>query len=213
MYSHPGRALNDYLPPFSRILALSHPMILFTNEATVATYSYQRRHHQHTYIITRPFADTFFGNLTAYTTEILLSDVWNRCTYDRRFRLENVLPSYSLMTLNQVAFLQEVVRYDPYGSEYFVWVDAGVGRFDPSFKHTAWPSITALRRYDSDGRRLLVQGAVPSVMADSLKTRASVTHPLDNEGKATHISIHKVDVSSHTFVKQTHHKTNNKHIP
>ena len=171
-------------------------MIVYTNEAAVATYAQQRRQHQHTYIITRPYADTFFGNLTEYTTEVLLSSAWKQCTFDRRYRLENALPNYSIITLNKIAFLQEVVTYDPYGSEYFIWVDAGLGRFDPALKYAAWPDVIALRRYDVEGNQVLVQGAVPSSMGERLKTRAraradsdALTHPLDTDGKTGGMSL------------------------
>lgn len=116
--------LNDYLERSRSMLRVRLPMVVFTEEEEIVEHVRKVREEyglsDKTHIVCLPFDQTFFYRdlevLEKRMGEFTIVN-WNR---------HKDTPLYVLLNNNKFDFLQRSMEINPFGSEFFIWMDMGI---------------------------------------------------------------------------------------
>lgn len=134
-------------------------MVVYVDNAEHASFVAERRLGMPTRIITLPLRKIKFYKLRHMVEHIQQSSTWRNNT-KYLGRLENQLPMYIVIIFNKFAFMEEVARVNPFNSNYFWWLDAGLSRFwepEIALKQSPWPNMTRVQQLDPKGDRVFLK--------------------------------------------------------
>jgi len=132
-YWHIGRSpLNKFKKDFSQLLQTDAPMVIFV-EPSMAEFVHKTRPPQfQTQIVTLEIKDMYFYKYHDRIQEITQSEFWVECLGSRKYTDRLLLPDgeslFSIIIHNKLQLLYEVSASNPFHSNFFMWVDAGISK-------------------------------------------------------------------------------------
>lgn len=117
----PDRSEYDYLKFMAITLRLQYPMIIFCRKEHISFVQQNRKEHMYTTLITNEM-------FPLEGTSVTMSSILLSKTYNRK-QIEFSLPTYIPLQFSKFIWLKEAMKANPYHSDYFYWIDAGLGRF------------------------------------------------------------------------------------
>lgn len=121
-----GRTLGEYMQWIEKTLQLNCNLFIVT-EAKFVPFMKQKRPHA-TYIHEDTLENASYYKYLPRMKEILESDTYKqRIAYPQR--VECVLPEYNVIQYSKFGWLEEAIRVNPFQSDTFYWMDAGISRF------------------------------------------------------------------------------------
>lgn len=122
-----GRRMDQYIQWFTETLKIPAPMVVFVEPGLVDLVK-EIRGETPTKIIPQTLGSSPFGWSYPKVQHILASEEWRR-TQKNPGDLTNKLPGYSVVTNNKFAWLWNAIDENPFHTELFFWIDAGLSRF------------------------------------------------------------------------------------
>ena len=151
-----GRKWESYLEWFDKTLKLKCPMVLFITE-DVREFVEERRLKIPTEIIVKTVDDIPYQHLSSSIQQILESDEYKEKMLDTD-RIECQHAIYSVIQYSKFPWLMQAIDENPYGSDFFFWLDAGGSRFFEDFNlDHQYPSESAIESLESMGESFLLQ--------------------------------------------------------
>ena len=151
-----GRKWDEYLKWFDITLKLKVPMVLFVTEDLVE-FVRERRADDQTEIIIQDIDEIPYYYLKDSIQEILDSDQYKEDISDPE-RIECKQAMYSVIQYSKFPWLTKASEVNPFGSDYFFWLDAGASRFFEGYDLSQeYPSKEALESLEGMGESFLVQ--------------------------------------------------------
>jgi len=140
-----GRKWSDYLEWFKETLQIPIPMIIFIEEDDSLTEFIKKYRipNVKTNIIYQPLFRLPYAYYYNSFTEILNSESYKSKIRDLN-RVECILPFYNIIQYSKFKWLETIVNENPFQSEYFFWIDAGISRFIPTELYTKIKSLLQL---------------------------------------------------------------------
>ena len=116
--------LDDYLKLSQHMLSLRLPLVIYTDDDFIMDHVYKTRAEygllEKTLIVRLPFEQTFFYKdldiLKQRMQEYTIGN-WNK---------DKDTPLYTLLNNNKFDFLQRTIDANPFGTEFFLWMDMGI---------------------------------------------------------------------------------------
>jgi hypothetical protein len=122
-----GRTVNEYMQWIEKTLQLNCNLFIVT-EAKFVPFMKEKRPHYPMYIHEDTLENAFYYKYLPRMKEILESDAYKqRIAYPKR--VECVLPEYNVIQYSKFGWLEEAMRVNPFHTEHFFWMDAGISRF------------------------------------------------------------------------------------
>lgn len=123
------RSHEEYLGYFKNILSLDSNLIIFIDEKDLHTVEVFRSKidpfFEKTKIITKRFVDLeAFQRFYEKSKKVMQSDYFLKNRYESHTPEMNY-PEYNIINFNKVSFLEESIKNNWFGSNYFIWIDAG----------------------------------------------------------------------------------------
>lgn len=124
-----GRTLADYKQwLLSTVRAVHNPIILFLDITLGWKDDILSARTEGLHIIETPLSDIIMWKHRDRITEIL-NDPAFKATQKHPNDITNRLPEYCMIQYSKFGFLEWAVKNNPFKSEYFCWMDAGISRF------------------------------------------------------------------------------------
>jgi len=122
-----GRKFKEYLSWFKETLKVTRPMVIFVEESLVS-FVEECRKNLPTKIITQPLEEIPYYNLTENINDILNSEGFKKkaAALDR---VECKLALYNSIIYSKFQWVKRIISENPFESELFMWMDAGLSRF------------------------------------------------------------------------------------
>ena len=122
-----GRTLGEYMQWIEKTLQLNCNLFIVT-EAKFVPFMKEKRPHYATYIHEDTLENASYYKYLPRMKEILESDAYKqRIAYPQR--VECVLPEYNVIQYSKFGWLEEAMKINPFQSDTFFWMDAGISRF------------------------------------------------------------------------------------
>ena len=122
-----GRTVNEYMQWIEKTLQLNCNLFIVT-EAKFVPFMKEKRPHYPMYILEDTLENASYYKYLPHMKEILESDAFKqRIAYPQR--VECVLPEYNVIQYSKFGWLEEAMRVNPFHTEHFFWMDAGISRF------------------------------------------------------------------------------------
>ena len=122
-----GRSIEEYLSWIEKTLQLNCNLFIVT-EAKFVPFMKEKRPHYATYIHEDTLENASYYKYLPRMKEILESDAYKqRIAYPNR--VECVLPEYNVIQYSKFGWLEEAIRINPFQTDTFYWMDAGISRF------------------------------------------------------------------------------------
>ena len=151
-----GRKWDEYLKWFDTTLQLKVPMVLFVTEDLVE-FVRERRGDDQTELIIQSIEEIPYYYLKDSIQEILDSEQYKEDISDPD-RIECKQSMYSIIQYSKFPWLTKAVEVNPFGSDYFFWLDAGGSRFFEGYDLSQeYPSKEAVESLEGMGESFLVQ--------------------------------------------------------
>lgn len=123
-----GRKLTDYLEWIKKTLQLNCNLFIVTERKFVDFMKEHRPSHYNTYIKEDTLENASYYKYLPRMKEILKSEAYKkRIAYPNR--VECTLPEYNVIQYSKFGWLTQAIKENPFDSEYFFWMDAGISRF------------------------------------------------------------------------------------
>jgi len=126
-----GRKWTDYLEWFRETLRLPFPMMVFVPSELEAFVKEHRTGFPKTMVVIQELEEIPYAYLAEKMASILASPEYQGRIQAPQ-RVECKLPFYSLVQFSKFKWLRKAVTLNPFDSEYFYWIDAGISRFIPN---------------------------------------------------------------------------------
>jgi len=136
-----GRTLDEYLSWIEKTLQLNCNLYIVTEAKFVPFMIAKRPSHYATYIHEDTLENASYYKYLPRIKEILESDTYKqRIAYPQR--VECILPEYNVIQYSKFGWLEEAIRINPFQSDTFFWMDAGISRFFGTMDITLpYPSV------------------------------------------------------------------------
>ena len=122
-----GRTVGEYMQWIEKTLQLNCNLFIVT-EAKFVPFMKEKRPHYATYIHEDTLENASYYKYLPRMKEILESDAYKqRIAYPQR--VECVLPEYNVIQYSKFGWLEEAMKINPFQSDTFFWMDAGISRF------------------------------------------------------------------------------------
>lgn len=128
-----GRKYSDYIQWFKKTLTLNSSIFIFSDKKTIEIVRGEREKlklptcYMTMDINDHPFYDLFFKKNKRIVTS---SDYISKVPHPGRVEVKN--PYYNIIQWGKVELLKIALHdYNPFNSQYAVWIDAGISRFFP----------------------------------------------------------------------------------
>jgi hypothetical protein len=119
-----GRKLDDYIQWIQKTLQLNCNLFIVTE----STFVPLMKRPYPTYIKEDTLENAAYYKYLPQMKEILESDAYKkRIAYPTR--IECILPEYNVIQYSKFGWLEEAIRLNPFQTDYFFWMDAGISRF------------------------------------------------------------------------------------
>lgn len=122
-----GRSFEDYLSWFSETLKVKSPMVIFVEES-LKSFVETNRKGLPTKIIVQPLEEIPYYELNGEIQDILDSENFKN-NIGAPTRVECKMSLYNVVIYSKFPWVQRVIEENPFNSEYFMWIDAGLSRF------------------------------------------------------------------------------------
>jgi len=122
-----GRSWNDYLDWFGKTLSINCPMVVYVEEKTIS-FVEQKRNNFPTKIISKKIEDLEYFQYKNDIDRILSSKMYLNSIKDPN-RIECKYSLYNIIQYSKFEFVHSVSKENPFNSDYFIWMDAGLSRF------------------------------------------------------------------------------------
>ncbi|MBN2374680.1 hypothetical protein JXL19_12930 [bacterium] len=123
-----GRNINQYLEWFKRTLKLNTPMIVYVESKFEDFVKQNRPLEYKTKIIIQRMEDLSYFKYKEHILRIINSKEY-KAKIRHPDRIECILPEYDIIQYSKFGWLEEAVRINPFETDYFFWIDAGISRF------------------------------------------------------------------------------------
>ena len=149
-----GRTLDEYMSWIEKTLQLNCNLYIVTEAKFVPFMIAKRPSHYTTYIHEDTLENASYYKYLPRMKEILESDAYKqRIAHPQR--VECVLPEYNVIQYSKFGWLEQAMRLNPFHTEHFFWMDAGISRFfgdvDISLPYPVnLPKCILQKRYDLD---------------------------------------------------------------
>lgn len=185
------RSIDSYIEYFKKILSLDANFVIYVDESMKESLLKHRREFDpflfKTHFICRPLLELeTFQKFYTKTKEVMKSNFFlqNR----REFHTpESWCPEYNLINFNKVSFVEETVLNNPFGTDYFMWLDAGFssGNLPINPQNYKYPNPEKIRILDDEKVHFLSFCQPHEVCLDSyFSTRVAIAGSMF-AGKAT----------------------------
>jgi hypothetical protein len=155
-----GRKLNEYLDWIQKTLKLNCYLYIVTEERFRAFFEENRpaKYKDKTFIKVIKFSDShYYRYLDRMQAIVGTPEYKARIAYPNR--VECVLPEYNVIQYSKFDYLRMAIEENPFGSEYFFWMDAGASRFFQQIDVSRpFPSPTGMKIIQGSGDRFIAQG-------------------------------------------------------
>jgi hypothetical protein len=122
-----GRTIDEYLQWIQKTLQLNCNLFIVT-ESKFVPFMKEHRPHYPTYIKEDRLGNASYYKYLPQMKNILESTEYKKCiAYPNR--VECVLPEYNVIQYSKFGWLEEAMRLNPFHTEHFFWMDAGISRF------------------------------------------------------------------------------------
>lgn len=142
------RSFNQYLEWFTHLLQINCPLACYyddervenvLNTRTYETYKVKRELHNISPLFKK------YKECDLIREKVKLNSIYAKVP------IEYSITSYCLLDISKVFMLKEISNLNPYGSKYFLWIDAGYFRSDPSLNFNLsrkWPDPYKIKHLD-----------------------------------------------------------------
>ena len=121
-----GRTIHEYMQWIEKTLQLNCNLYVVTESKFVPFIKEKRRYPLYIH------EDTL-ENAAYYKYLPRMKDILNSDAYKQRIacpqRVECILPEYNVIQYSKFGWLEEAIRVNPFQSDTFFWMDAGISRF------------------------------------------------------------------------------------
>lgn len=122
-----GRNFDEYLSWFEKTLKVKSPMVVFVDE-NLEEFVKEHRQNLPTKIITQPLEEVPYYFLKDDIQKVL-DDENYKSKIGAPQRVECKMSLYNVIIYSKFPWIKRVIEENPFGSEYFMWIDAGLSRF------------------------------------------------------------------------------------
>lgn len=122
-----GRKFENYLNWFKDTLKVTRPMVIFVEESLV-DFVNENRKNLPTVIISQPLEKIPYYELKN-DIDIILDSKEYQDKIGSPDRVECKLSLYNIIIYSKFPWVKKVIEDNPFKSEYFMWMDAGLSRF------------------------------------------------------------------------------------
>lgn len=149
-----GRTVNEYLKWFRKTLKLNCNLFIVTEEKFKPFIDKFRNKHYKTYVKIDKLENAKYYKYRERMIEILESEEYKKkIAYPER--VECKLPEYNIIQYSKLGWLEDCIELNPFGSEYFFWMDAGLSRFFERRKlNSPYP------RKNIPSKKFIIQGRI-----------------------------------------------------
>ena len=156
-----GRSFDEYLFWFSETLQVKSPMVIFV-EDYLKEFVEKYRKNLPTKIITQPLEKVPYYHLNDKIQQILTSKNFKE-KMSVPSRIECKMSLYNVIIFSKFLWVKTVIEENPFESEYFMWMDAGLSRFFNThgvLLNESYPSESALESLLHNKDSVLIQAAM-----------------------------------------------------
>lgn len=126
-----GRKWSEYLEWFKQTLSLPLKMVIYVGEESLIEYINQYRIKDiPTKVIYQPLHEIPYAYYEG-VFEKILNDPKYKNTIRSPDRVECKVPFYNIIQYSKFKWLEQIAILNPFDTDYFFWMDAGIGRFIP----------------------------------------------------------------------------------
>lgn len=123
-----GRTVHEYMQWIEKTLQLNCNLYIVTEAKFVPFMKEKRPSHYATYIHEDTLENASYYKYLPRIKDILESDAYKeRIAYPER--VECMLPEYNVIQYSKFGWLEEAMKVNPFESDTFFWMDAGISRF------------------------------------------------------------------------------------
>lgn len=123
-----GRKISEYLEWIKNTLKLNCNLYFFTEKKFVNFIKDNRTSNYNTFI-----KEDTLENSKYYKYLDSIKKAMHSCEYKNKMtninRVECRLPEYNIIQYSKFGWLEEAIKENPFNTEYFFWMDAGISRF------------------------------------------------------------------------------------
>jgi len=123
-----GRKISEYLAWIKKTLQLNCNLYIVTEAKFI---DFMRKHRPKKYK-THYVCDTL-SNALYYKYYDQIQEILSSAEYQSKIsypdRVECKLPEYNIIQYSKFGWLQKAIKENPFNTDYFFWVDAGISRF------------------------------------------------------------------------------------
>lgn len=151
-----GRSWSSYLTWFEKTLSINAPMVVFVEEKTY-DFVKSRRNDDNTKIVVQTINDLEMYKYKDRMDKTISSNEYRRTIKDaHRIECKNSL--YTIIQFSKFYWMNQVANDNPFASDYFIWMDAGLSRFfDDLNTSNRYPSERMETQLLSFGDRTFIQ--------------------------------------------------------
>lgn len=154
-----GRKIADYLDWIRKTLQLNCQLYIVTEEKFRAFFEENRpaKYKDKTIIKVIQFSDSYYYKYLDQMRAIVRNPEYkSKIAYPNR--VECVLPEYNVIQYSKFDYLRMAIDENPFGSEYFFWLDVGSSRFFQQIDVSRpFPSKAGIKIIQDSGDRLIAQ--------------------------------------------------------
>ena len=154
-----GRKIADYLDWIRQTLQLNCYLYIVTEEKFRAFFEENRpaKYKDKTFIKVIQFSDSHYYQYLDRMHAIVGTPEY-KARVAHPGRVECVLPEYNVIQYSKFDYLRMAIEENPFGSEYFFWLDAGASRFFQQIDVLhPFPSPTGMKVIQGSGDRFIAQ--------------------------------------------------------
>ena len=157
-----GRTFDEYLTWFKGTLKVKSPMVIFVDES-LKDFVEENREGLPTKIITEPLEAVPYYHLNDRIQEVIDDDNY-KSKIGASDRVECKLSLYNVIIYSKFLWVKRVIEDNPFDSEYFMWMDAGLSRFFESH------DVNVSNRYPSEDATKVLLDAKDNVLIQVQKS-------------------------------------------
>ena len=149
-----GRSINKYLEWIKKTLQINCNLFIITEHKFINFMNENRPKNYNTFVKEDKLENAQYYKYRERINEILESNEYmKKISYPDR--VECKLPEYNIIQYSKFGWLKDAINTNPFDSEYFYWIDAGISRFflDTDIS-VSYPNINKMRMFDN---RLIIE--------------------------------------------------------
>ena len=152
-----GRTILEYLIWFKKTLQLNCNLFIVTEEKFIKFINRHRPKNYKTYIKNDILQNAYYYKYREQIKNIIESEQYkNKIRYPNR--VECKIPEYNIIQYSKFGWLNDCIEINPFNSDYFFWIDAGISRFfyNVNLKNT-YPSSNGLQIILNSDKKFIIQ--------------------------------------------------------